>query len=186
MKTAETPERYYEYWQNFLGRLEKVWRMAERECESVRESFRQCQQSFTQLRKTDPLLAYLKHARDVDQHTIQPVATYGPGFQVKIPAGATIEIDLSKLKTGKITFRGPALDPKVLDAAYMVLPIVDRGKRYCPDHHLGKRLETFDPAAIAEMGLQFYERFVGFSPGSATDSSPNAPWAHPGSCCGCR
>jgi hypothetical protein len=35
-------------------------------------------------------------------------------FEVKIPPGETIEIDLRQLRTGKVIFDGPALDPKAL------------------------------------------------------------------------
>ena len=71
MSQAESFEDLEDEWRIFLGSIEKCWIKAERGCQQIRNQFQPWQGKFARDRKKDPLLKYLKHARNSDHHTIQ-------------------------------------------------------------------------------------------------------------------
>ena len=59
-------------WIDFLINLEKIWKKSELECKHF-STFQPWQGKYKNERRKDPLLKYLKNARDADQHSIQPI-----------------------------------------------------------------------------------------------------------------
>jgi len=152
MATATSLEELREHWQTFLDRLEKVWVKAERECQPVRRAFEPWQGTYKRTRRRDPLLTYLHHARNADQHTIQPVVLLAQDVRLKLAPGATATIRFDE-STGTLTVDGDVLSHAVEPRRYALVPITDAGVRYNPP--------ITDPIGAATSGLEFYTRFVG-------------------------
>jgi hypothetical protein len=161
MREATTFEAFAVAWQMFLDKLEKVWVKAERECQHVRSCFEPWQAAFKELRKTDPLLRYLHHARHADQHSIQPTTCEALlGFTLEIPPAGTVGMEIDK-ETGQLRIHGACEIKAVRGPRLMLLPITNRGTQYNPPaEHLGKKLEDNSPNAVAEKGLAFYDDFL--------------------------
>ncbi|MFA6011587.1 MAG: hypothetical protein WC799_16485 [Desulfobacteraceae bacterium] len=73
MTQAMSIEELEDEWKAFLNTIEKCWIKTERVCQHVKNKFQPWQGNYTNERKNDPLLRYIKHARNSDQHTIQEV-----------------------------------------------------------------------------------------------------------------
>src|SRR4051812_45002165 len=74
MRAAHSFEDFTHEWQAFPNCLEKVWTKTERECRHVKNRFAPWQGRFRKQRTEGPLLRYLHHARNADQHTIEMTA----------------------------------------------------------------------------------------------------------------
>ena len=120
MTVATSLEELREAWQNFLSRLERVWIKAERECQPARQAFEPWQGKYKRMRRKDPLLAYLHHARNADHHTIQLVAAIAKDVRVKVAPSGTATIDFD-LKTGSILVGGDVIQHTVGPARYALL-----------------------------------------------------------------
>ncbi len=160
MRLAETRKDFHEAWQSFLDRLEKVWKMAERECQSFRQRFEPFQGRYKKLRRDDELLAYLAHARNADQHTLQMISAFcAVGFQIEIPPGGKVEIKLDK-QAGQLQIRG-AKKADSLPPSFVLFPFRDSDVQYNPPkNHLGSTLDENGPLPVAEKALEFYRAFV--------------------------
>lgn len=154
-------------WESYLFRLERAWERTERAVQA--KSGREAQSWLTanaKLRRTDPLLQYLKQARNAETHALSSSIDsnriisisdrFGRPFNlnnIKISVeGQTLVIDLDSYDIG-IDWRGEVepQDPKLQT-------IVNRGKRYAPPHrHLGNTIIDQHPVAIATLGLNFYK-----------------------------
>ena len=161
MRAAKTFGDFEISWQNFLTTVEKLWTKL---LKAVRDEkgFQQWHMPYTSQRKTDPLLLYIAHARDVDQHTIEellgvrpgPVEyrnlTFGPG-SLSIMSNGDIHHD------GRTSISGTVIrhPPRVA-----LLPVTNRGIVYpVPSTHLGTPCNR-EPLAVAEAALAFYARMV--------------------------
>jgi hypothetical protein len=160
MQDAESPKDFREAWENFLSRIEKIWIKAERECQPVREAFERWQGSYKHTRRKDPLLAYVWHARNADQHTIQPIAAVAIDFETLIPPGGTAVIEIDR-SLGRLRVAGDVKEVSATPPEYVLLPIVDSGVRYpVPTAHLGSAMPKNDPLTVAHLALAFYKQFV--------------------------
>lgn len=70
MADATTFTEYENAWLDFLYRLERVWELTKLRYQAE-HWFSKVYGSYAKLRKKDPLLKYLKHARNAETHTIQ-------------------------------------------------------------------------------------------------------------------
>ena len=63
-------------------------------------------------RRRDPLLTYLHHARNADQHTIQPVVLLAQDVRLKLAPGATVVI-IDPREPNLVTISNNAYDTRV-------------------------------------------------------------------------
>jgi hypothetical protein len=127
-------------WRRVLNHLEKIWIKTERCCQPFRDRFEPWQQPYRELRDTDSLLVYLRHARHADNHSIQDVAYVSHGTIQPAPNG-----------TPMLFWSGP--EP-------VVGPVTNRGVTYDPPtDHLGHKLGTRDPRLLAVHGCNFYAEY---------------------------
>ena len=127
-------------WRRVLNHLEKVWVKTERCCQPFRTEFEPWQRPYRELRQSDPLLVYLKQARDADNHSAQDVTYVIHGT-----------IRASAHQASILLWTGP--EP-------VVGPVTNRGNTYePPDHHLGQELGTRDPRLLAVHGCNFYAEY---------------------------
>ena len=136
----------YEYaWRDFLRRIDRVWKKMKSVC-TGKPGWQTPASKIGHLRKTDSLLKYLIHARNVDEHTISDVVTeWNPNMQAK-------QFGTSVL-----------LEWKEWDRP--LLAVTDRGVCYSPpNQHLGQPLKTYrkkgeaESVLVARLALDFYFR----------------------------
>ncbi|MBI6118332.1 hypothetical protein [Salegentibacter maritimus] len=139
-------------WVDFLINLEKIWKKSELECQEIPQ-FQPWQGKYKRERKKDPLLRYLKNARDADQHSIQPI-TEEKGYEAKIisPLEGAIytEGDIIEIKA---EFKEPRIETNKFN---------NRGVVYQPpEKHLDHYLTNpKDPIELAELGIKYYEEYL--------------------------
>jgi hypothetical protein len=167
MAMSTTLSTFKTSWESFLFRLERAWERTERFVQA--KSGRDAQSWLTanaKLRRTDPLLQYLKQARNTETHAISPSVEsdkvisisdrFGRPFSlndVKLSVdGNTLVIDLGSHDIGiDWTGRVEPSDPKLQI-------IVNRRQRYePPTRHLGNTIVSTHPVFIATLGLNFYK-----------------------------
>jgi len=61
-------------WREFLQKIERVWNKTQAAM-AGRKRWAKLESEIAHQRNTDPLLVYLRHARNADEHSIQPIAT---------------------------------------------------------------------------------------------------------------
>lgn len=131
-------------WREFLQKIERVWNKTQAAvCEHPR--WPRLESEVVRLRNTDPLLRYLRHARNADEHSIQAMAS-------------DWDANLRASQVGEKTVR---LDWEPWDRP--LLPVSNRGVVFDPPkEHLGESItEKFkkgaaEPIVIADLALHFY------------------------------
>jgi hypothetical protein len=110
MREARTFDAAEDGWRDFLTSVEKSWMKAERECQGVRAQFEPWQRRFKDERGSDPLLQYLRHARNADSHTIQDTVKREPGSVSFGPSKpGDWHIDRLTIKGGRVSWSTPAI-----------------------------------------------------------------------------
>jgi hypothetical protein len=153
-------------WESFVFRLERAWVRTERVVQAQRGDMAQSWFSAnTKLRRTDPLLVYLRQARNAETHAISTSIGADRIFSIADRYGRPFRAeDLTiELKDGVLSVNINSLDigiewtGKQEPADPYLQPIINRGKIYEPPaRHLGNRLTNQHPVAVATLGLQFY------------------------------
>ncbi|MGI8638871.1 MAG: hypothetical protein ACR2MG_02820 [Pyrinomonadaceae bacterium] len=162
MKNAKTFDEFEDAWKSYLNNIEKCWVKVERACQHKRNVFQPWQGKYAVSRKKDMLLRYIKHARNVDQHTFEETVKHVPGgFALKHPGGSGF-VKSFKMEKGVITeYIGSPLIVENYPSQIELLKIKDSGNWYNPPtQHLDENLEKRDPIYVAEKGLEFYNQFL--------------------------
>lgn len=135
-------------WRGFLNKIERVWNKTQAGM-CVHTGWRRLESEIENLRKTDPLLCYLRHARNADEHSIQDVAREWDANQ------RTVRVTSTTLKVQWDPWDRP------------LLPITNRGIRYHPpDTHLGQPLRgewnkgVAEPIVVAGLAIDFYRQVL--------------------------
>ena len=140
LSKASTLDQAEIFWRQVLNHLEKVWVKAERSCQPFRAKFEPWQQTYHLQRNSDPLLIYLRQARDADNHSIQEVA------------------DVMTLLSG--TF-GPPVRIRWSEPELVALPVINRGVTYEPPAcDVGEGQTTKHPVVLATQGCNFYADYL--------------------------
>jgi hypothetical protein len=107
-------------------------------------------------RRTDPLLRYLWHARNADEHTLQRIN------QLQAAQAQGIEPtkeDIDQLERAMKNETRPWAPLGVVlwtPEHVLLLPVLDRGVRYDPPkEHLGKPIDNGSPAHIGGIALAY-------------------------------
>ena len=163
MKSAKSFELFDEEWRDFLNCLEKLWNKTERGCQHVKNKFQPWQGKYTNLRRKDMLLRYLKHARDADNHSIQEVAEIKPGHRAMNfvnPRGGYIK--KMEIRNGAIAhYEGDPMIVTEHPPTIEAVKVKNSGKWYNPPNsHLEEKVISNHPIILAELGLIFYENFL--------------------------
>ena len=163
MKNSPSFDEFERHWKSFLGCLEKVWSKTERSCQEKRAQFQPWQGKFSQLRKKDMLLRYLKQARDADTHSVQELTEIYPGHTAYRSAkNSSHYIKKMVINNGVVThYEGdPMIEETVLSHPRAV-KVKNNGEWYNPPTvHLGKNIKNQHPVTSAEFGLIFYNDFL--------------------------
>lgn len=168
MATTESFSDFEEAWQIFLYRIQRAWERCERKIKNEK-GFQQWFKPFKKLRKNDPLLIFLKQARDAETHAVsgtidKPIELL---FQDRI--GRPFQIDKIDFtfKDGSLVIDIKTLDHfldydlKVKPTDPRLIKFINRGiEYYPPKKHLGNLIDHLHPVVAAKMGLKFYKTFI--------------------------
>lgn len=159
---------YEAAWQDFLYRLERIW---ERIVQQYQKEpwFHGLHGPYAILRKKDPLVRYLKQARNAETHTFSGTISSPLSVRMRDKFGYPFSIrELSTdFKNGVLTlsintdelFFEP--DIEVSRNEPHLVRFKSRGKWYNPPNaHLGNVLESKDPVIIGKLGLEFSNSFI--------------------------
>ena len=148
-------------WKKFLHRLERAWFKSESHYSRSPKWHSWAGQFITQ-RRQDPLLSYLKNARDADEHTVAEITARVAGVAIGAPPGQSVVVDSLVIKNGQVFVdsTGP-LVVEFLPARTQLLPVANRGRTYpVPTVHLGKPVNRHDVLEMAFLSLDWYRDFA--------------------------
>lgn len=120
-------------------------------------------------RKSDPLLCYLQHARNADEHNVQSVTAVDRPKIVMVadgkPLAAVEEMIGNKGTYRQLSEQTPDLSKvnelRLYPERAKLIPIVDRGVAYSPPvEHLGMPIENNGPIAVARLMFQYIEAMI--------------------------
>ena len=168
MAEAESFSDFEEEWQIFLYRIQRAWERCERKIKKEK-GFQQWFKPYQKLRKNDPLLVFLKQARDAETHAVSGTIDKPLSLQVYEKTGRSFQIEdiESTLNDGVLVvdIKSPDLflnlDVEVKHTDPKLVKFKNRGVVYePPKKHIGNQLENDHPVAISQLGLVFYRSFV--------------------------
>ncbi|HDC4360779.1 TPA: hypothetical protein O8L70_002883 [Enterobacter hormaechei] len=167
MNASSSYEEYEENWCDFLNRLEKSFEKLRRACAPAMGKFSSLISKENTMMGTDPLLQYLKQARNADTHSIQDIAKripamYGIDFDYS-QGGRSVFIKNMTIVGGTVTrYEGTHPLKMVFTPESIEVKEVENRKKvyHPPTSHLGKPLNTRHPAELARLGLDFYQKLL--------------------------
>lgn len=112
-------------------------------------------------RKIDPLLRYLWHARNADEHTIMAVTEQHPGAVTEVqPTAKEIEEFHQQMQNQPHPYVGLAMVEVVYPHVRLV-NVVDRGVQFdIPSEHLGSTISAPDPKSVGLLALAYLEAMI--------------------------
>jgi len=162
MSNARSLDEFEEHWKDFLRRLERVWYKTANYYSKI-PKWNGWQGKYKQIRKNDPLLAYLINARGADEHTVNEIVSRKPGsIGINSAEGNSLYIDEMTINKGTISIKSPQkIRLDFSPARTTLLPVVNRGRTYpIPLSHRGTPIDSSKVIEVAEVGLKFYEEFL--------------------------
>lgn len=168
MRTTKSYEEFRENWEYFLMRIERAWESAVRILKN-KDGFQQWYKPYSELRKRDSLLVFLKQARHAEMHKVSTTTKKPLKMAVREKTGRSFRLDSISYKMEKgtlsIDLKSPDillnLDAELLPTDPEVTRFKNRGKWYNPPwQHLKERIKNMHPVALAELGLSFYKSFI--------------------------
>jgi hypothetical protein len=159
MKNSRSLEEFEEHWKSFLHSLERVWSKALHKY-AKENGWQKLKVKSEQVRKEDPLLAYLRNARGADEHTIHEIVSREPGgIGINAAEGNSLFIEHMEVSRDKILIKSPQkIRVDFIPGKTKLLPIVDRGQTYpVPTSHLGESVDPTNVIEVAEKAAKFYE-----------------------------
>ncbi len=162
MKSAKSFEDYDEAWEDFLSRIENIFKKVQSACSAESAKFNGACSTFKHQKKTDPLLIYLTQARNAFHHGLGKLSEQIPESINYLPTinGASFTYQKDKFGNTKVSSNSPLLVFRI-PSEIIALPCKNRGVTFDPPQiHLGKKLVSKSPIEIAELGLVYYENFI--------------------------
>lgn len=164
MEVSEDLRAFELHWQEFLHRLERVWiKCATQYKRSSR--WQGWSGEVVRLRRKDPLLSYLKNARDADQHTLSEITARSPSALTLTaggPQGRALIKRLTIDRDGKLRMEGDGVLNLVFRPEQTrLVPVVNRGRAYpVPRSHLGRPINPEDVLAVARTAWAYYANLL--------------------------
>ncbi len=164
MSSSESLEAFEDHWKEFLRRLERSWSKAEAQFGS-NERWSGWQGRFSRARKKDPLLSYLRHARNADEHTIAPITERKESQLLIRAAGPEGRSHIKRIRIGEdgmlMIEADGSLELSFQPYQSFLLPVVNRGNSFpVPTRHLDSAIDPTNVLSIAKAGLEYYSNFL--------------------------
>ena len=159
MMSSLNLEEYEKSWIDFLHYIDRAWNKTTGKYSSLGFNVKIIENVLI-LRNTDPLLQYLKQARNCDEHTVNSVVK-------KIPGHTTIKAGPQGLIINRGVFNGNGETENLKHEGYLdiyfqpdqlvICDVINRGILYkAPKNHLDEIIKTQVPHEIAQIGFDFY------------------------------
>ena len=138
---------YEKAWRIFLHRIERVWTKTQAAMHG-KSGWQKIESEFSRLRKTDQLLNYLQQARNVEEHSIQELATDWDARLTAVQVGNEVKLSWQPWDRPllPVTNRGVKFDPPRLHLGASIEPLLGKGKA--------------EARVVAELALGFYVEFL--------------------------
>jgi len=161
MKAANDFPTVERHWTAFLSAAARVFNKLEQGAKTSGQSNAWFGRKHRE-RKTGPLLRYVWHARNADEHTLEQITELNPGRADLVTPTAR---EVAALRE---TLRDEKRPHAVLGLIEVVFPhvvlrsVTDRMVRYDPpDSHLGKSLADKSPARVGDLELTYLDAMIG-------------------------
>lgn len=167
MSNTTNFNEFERHWQDYLFRIERAWETASNYAKKTGGKFQQWISNNSALRKKDPLLRFLKHARDAETHAVSATVDRTIKISLADRLGQQFQLDSVSvsLDDGVLTLdiKSPnkSIDwlPALLPGDPYLTKFKTRGEWYNPPtSHLNEKIKDFHPVAIAILGLEFYRK----------------------------
>ncbi|MGZ8362693.1 MAG: hypothetical protein ACXW3D_02430 [Caulobacteraceae bacterium] len=111
-------------------------------------------------RKKDPLLSYLHHARNSDEHGIEPVTERHSSY-IRMPPRGSVTLQSDGKNTWTVIESSGAIE--YANDLVVMIPVIDR--RYGdvfdpPVTHLGRPLKGSSPMMAANLAVVYFENLI--------------------------
>lgn len=117
-----------------------------------------------QERASDPLLSYLHHARNADEHGVDFRPAKQPGRLLIGRGGQAIRLDGTLGPGGMLrvtSLDGSTPHVEITQPQLELVPVTDRGITYSiPTHHLGKAIEHATPVECATLAIVYLQALL--------------------------
>ncbi len=162
MKKATSFAAFEGGWQDCLTRIEKCWN-------KTKDAFADgdygpWRGNHDSVRKSDPLLRYVSHARDAEEHTLTDTLAQEPAsIGINPASGTSLYIQELRVIGGVMSIKSPQpVKVTIQPGRLRLLSATSRGVTYAPpSEHLGRPLESSEPLYVANRAIDYYERLLG-------------------------
>jgi hypothetical protein len=161
MRAAKSHSEFEVAWSDFLVAAGRVFTKLEQGAKASGPS-KAWYGRQKHLRRKDPLLVYLHHARNVDEHGLEPVTKLKPGGVGFGSKGTTHikHLSIQSDQSGQVSIHGETSgDPLLISvkpSMSRLVAVVDRGDKYePPTEHLGTPITDQSPIVVADLALAF-------------------------------
>lgn len=113
-------------------------------------------------RRSEPLLSYIHHARNADEHGIERITERKPASLGIGSSGATY-IKRMTVRHGLIEIEGDGspLKVTVIPGRAELIAVFDHGDKYePPTQHLGNAISDQSPLAVAELAIAYLRTMI--------------------------
>lgn len=162
MQKAQNLDDFEEHWTMYLHHLERIWQKSKAHFEKS-PKWNGWQGPFLKIRKYDPLITYLRNARNVEQHTVAEITTRSEaGFSINPGPSGSVHIKRLEIRQNHIFL--DANDDIVITfhpERVKLINVINEGKTYTPPtSHQGERIDPNNVIDIAKKGANFYQNFL--------------------------
>lgn len=159
MEASLNMDDYEMHWKAFLHYLVRSWNKFQ-DLAKTNDVPQQLVSKVNQARKNDPLIQYLAHARNSDEHSIRQIVERKTGGTTVTAGtgGATIHRGVIQGNgiVSNLVYEGN-LKIEFSPGYIEIIAVTDSGQLYQPPvEHLSKPITTRIPHEIARLGLTYY------------------------------
>ncbi|RLJ80386.1 hypothetical protein [Pedobacter alluvionis] len=146
----------YKYWNTFIDHVCNSFNKVENLNKTSKGEFRKVVGEAINLKRTDPLLLYVRECRNAYQHSNQEMCT------MEIISNIPVDtFELTRLDTDENGNEYPVetTTHNLYPSAILLKTVVNRGVAYIPPgYHLGNRLKKYrDPIEVGLLTIKYYE-----------------------------
>ncbi|HBR6057996.1 TPA: hypothetical protein L9024_000458 [Klebsiella pneumoniae] len=170
MRLSRNLDEMDQLWRNCINHIEKSHTKLLSATKSIKEKFSSTFEQQFLSRKNDPLLKYIKQARDSDNHSIADISkkvNSCVAFSSNPAANKPTYIKKIIIMEDGLVCTEFSGDPPQVDfipERIVVVPVTNRGYTFHPPcQHLGEEVLTNSPIEIARNGILFYEKWIDLS-----------------------
>ena len=160
MSSARSFDDFGKHWRVWLRSVQRIWNKLEGACHS-HPRFQTIKRDHTHLERQDPLLKYIKVARDVDEHSVREISTASVSQMIRGAVPGTLHVESLRIVDGRITeYKGsPIIVHQV--GVFALLSVENRGMRVDPPvQHKGIPITPPTPQQVASLAMIYFEELL--------------------------